>query len=561
MFSKKTLSNIKYELRRLKSERGFSMFEVLIAMFILFMIVMAFTPFLLASIGNIHFAGDKSEALYEGQSEIEVSIAEKDTEEGSKELAFEFDGATITVRGGIVDVLKTKPESEASAWLSGFVPYIPSIEADPSLLVEGYNELSVEVVLTDAPSDNAFDELAVDTITIYDHNGQKIHELPYDICENTDQQCAEFILPEGLSNSRSPYMITLILEVYDEELEEYIEIYLETRLQIAMPYAVTAGSGQDLYKSPDARDIWKNKSHDAIGSGTFRDIIWTGYEYVAVANTGRIVYWKNRQEPKRVSGFDDAPALNAISVGADGWLIAVGDAGHVVTTDSVDEWDEGDLLKVNEADDNDLRAIHWNESEGKFFTVGSGGKILSSIDNGLSWTEIIEWADEDGDNVTFEGVAYGDSCWLAVGRQSDEEAVIYKSTGGSWEKVENLPGEIADKGLNDVIYDDSSYTVGDQTYDHNRFIVVGDNGAMLALTSDNGWEDLNVEIWDSGTTATLNAIDWAQFYSDRGHYIAAGENGTITTWTGLGTDSWVQVDPGSPGIDENINGVAIRWTP
>ena len=126
-----------------KSENGFSLVELLAALIILTIIIFAFTPLLLASIENIHYAGDKSEALHEGQSELEVDIAELRTVDGH-ELEFIFGDqeegnyTSIIVAGGLVEVDKSK--GEASAWLSGFVPNVPTISIDPSLEREGYDD-------------------------------------------------------------------------------------------------------------------------------------------------------------------------------------------------------------------------------------------------------------------------------------------------------------------------------------------------------------------------------------------------------------------------------------
>lgn len=550
----------------LKSEDGFSLFELLIAMFILFLIVMAFTPFLLASIGYIHYAGDKSEALYEGQSEMEVSIAEKSAEEESKELEFIFDDTTITVRGGIVDVLETKPESKASAWLSGFIPYIPSISADPSFLIEGYSEVPIEVELHDPPSQDALENLASDYIVIYEHSGPKIDEVPYTICNNNDKQCLEFYFPEGLPNSRSPYMITLTLHVYDEELEEEIEIFLETRLQIALPYAVAVGGGQSIFMSPNIGDIWKSKPHSTLTSGTgmFNDIIWTEQEYVAVSNTGRVIHWINRQDPQRAFEFTADKRLNSIASDADGKLVAVGNDGYMIYSNNVEKWHAEDGTTIDKAGNNNLMSVSWNDYSGKFVLVGDSGTILYSNDNGVTWdTEIVDWAEEDqgGDDVDFRGIAHGPNCSIAVGK-GNEGAVIYKSIGDNWEKVQNsIPDEVSENELNDIIYDNSVYIIDGKTYENDRFLAVGEDGTILLIAYDNEVNDLDIDVIESDTNFTLNAIDWAQFGGNQGYYLAAGESGVITTWTGLDTDNWEKIDPSVTGINQNINGVAIRWTP
>jgi len=94
------------------SNQGFSLVELLIAMLILMLIIFAFTPLLVRSIQTIGYAGNKTEALYEGQSELEVKMAERETAEGTI-LEFVFVGypdVTISVPGDSIYELTEKGE-------------------------------------------------------------------------------------------------------------------------------------------------------------------------------------------------------------------------------------------------------------------------------------------------------------------------------------------------------------------------------------------------------------------------------------------------------------------
>lgn len=535
------------KLQFAKAEKGFTLVELLVAMFILTLIVFAFTPLLVGSIESIHFAGDKSEALYEGQSDVEVDIAERNTADET-ELVFIYEDTSITVPGGLVDVEKTK--GEATAWLSGFVPYIPSIDLylSPLPLVEGYDDIEIIIMGkgTIPGKDTDFNE--VDNVTIYDTYGFKVQEPAINVIEEeTDipagyaaedipegyDQYAWFTLKEGLTNSRGPYMVAV-----KWLFEDGIEINVEARLQVVLPYAAAVGSGQTLMISPDYKEIWKDKIHQAMGLGELNDIIWTGFEFVAVTNN-RIVVWKDRQEPFRAAQADK---LKSVAYGA-GRLVAVGDSGLVATSTDRTQW----LFTYIDDKNIDLKAVSWNGNE--FVAVGSNGAILSSPD-GADWTvEAVNWADEDGDgsSVTFKGAAYGNSTgvshWLAVGKGS-EGGVIYKSTGGNWEKVNNIPEGVITHGLNDIIYDDS------------KFIVVGENGTVRSSTSENGWDEITV-----GTSSILNAnaIAWAKFTEDTTHYVIVGDGGRIITGTKSDDeDNWVVQ---TSGTTANLNGVALRWIP
>jgi prepilin-type N-terminal cleavage/methylation domain-containing protein len=166
-------------LGAVKSEKGFTLVELLVAMLMLTLIVFAFTPLLVGSMERIHFAGDKSEALYLGQSDLEVDIAERNTVDGH-ELVFTFGDTVITVPGGLAEAERL--EGSATAWLSGFVPFVPSINLylAPLPLVEGYDPTPIVVM-----GQNTDFELAKtqnEKVTFYDSGGTDTgHTYGFDI--------------------------------------------------------------------------------------------------------------------------------------------------------------------------------------------------------------------------------------------------------------------------------------------------------------------------------------------------------------------------------------------
>lgn len=520
-------------------DNGFSLIEVLVAILILTLIVFAFTPLLLSSLRNIYYAGDKSEALYEGQSELEVSIAEQITD-GAGELVFHFEGdenyddVTIKVSGGIVDILKTKTGSEATAWLSGYVPFIPSLQLDPSLFTEGYQESTVEAIVKDAPP-GALEDANDKYLTIYDVQNFEVSKPIYTVCSNgNNYECAEFTLQKGLTNSKSPYLATLALDLQDGN--DTIEIFLQARLQVVLPYAVAVGSGQTIFISPDAREIWNDRPHNAMGTGTFNDITWTGFEFIAISSSNRIISWSDRKEPFEV--YNSSSSLNSVDSGS-GRIVVVGDGGYVNTSGKVDQWDSG--FTVSEANGNTLWSVGWSDTMGEFVAVGSEGTIIASSD-GLNWNNK---SPEGVEDVNFYGVASFNSNWLAVG-ENTEGKIAYLSAGGNnnWEKIDNINGI---GRLNSVIADDEG------------FVIVGDNGSVYLLSNnDSNWgEGVDVITMNSGTSNTLHAVDWARFGSDDSYYIASGNDGTIITWDGI-SENWSSV---TTSIDQNLRGVAIRWSP
>lgn len=533
------LKMIALRISAVKSNNGFSLVELMVAMVILILIVFAFTPLFVGSIERIYFAGDKTEALYQGQSDLEVDIAELNTVDGL-ELVFTFGETDVIVPGGLVEAEVT--EGSATAWLSGFVPFVPSINLylSPLPLVEGYEPTPIVVMGNN--TDFSLANSQGEEFSFFNSAGTEVsgHSYTFEIIEpptgvpdgyddlpdNYDEY-SKFTLGEGLTNSDSIYRLVLKWTI-----ENNIEVVVRSRLQVVLPYALAGGSGQKLWISPDARETWKYKTQ-VTGSGNIHDMIWTGFEFIAVTTSGRIVTWRDSEEIAFTG--ENYGTLNGVAYGG-GKYIVVGNGGNVYNSLNLTGWNN-----VNNSG-SDLRAAGY--SGFNFMAVGNSGTILSS-DDGNSWTDE---SPADAGTVTFKGVAYG-SQWLAIGTDSSGKAMIYSKSGETWNALELWEGQILDEngavvssltGLNDIIHDGF------------RYIAVGDGGTLITSTDGIQWQKLN-----TGTINNLNAVDWGDITDDTNHYIIVGAGGTILTWTGASGEAWL-LEPS--GISDAINTVAVRWT-
>lgn len=513
----------------LSLENGFTLLELLAALLILTLVIFAFTPLFLSSIERIHFAGDKSEALFQSQSEIEISIAERQTVDGY-ELVFTYGENEIIVPGGLVDV--EVAEGRATASLGGFVPFVPTINFHLQLLplFEGYNELPMLLLGKDTQFELVGEPRK---LQIYDSAGVLKNEPEFTIIVPPDgvpegytsiperyEQYARFDMPGELRNEGSPYLAEISWMI-----ESDIEIVVRARFQVMLPQAVAVGSGQRLWNSPDALGIWKQR-YQGTGDGSIQDVVWTGYEYVAVASTGRIIFWRNRLPLNTDVAIDVNP--ESISYGG-GTLVVVGQNGKVIYSKDAHVWSLPLVIS-----DQHLNAVGYSDAVGQFVAVGNNGVIFSSAD-GMYWDD--EWAGAAPAGVTFKGVAYGNNRWLAVGQDSGG-AVIYKSTVDGWEKVEHATLGSITHILNDLLYDGT------------QFIVVGEGGVILTSIDGDNWTTAA-----SGTVNNLNAIDWSCEREGNELYVIVGDGGTVLTWTGEVTDSWIiQIS----GFSSNVYGVAVR---
>jgi len=522
----------------LRSEAAFSLLELMMGLFILFIAALAFTPFLVNSIDRINYAGDKSEALYQGQSDIEVDIAERTTVDGY-EMVFNFDGTEIIVPGGLVEAEKTA--GSALAWLSGFVPYVPAINLylAPLPLAEGYNP--IPIIIMGRSTEFALAQDQGEQFKLYNKNGVEVsgHSYSFEIINppsgvptgydglpaNYDEY-AKFTLAEGLTNSNSIYRVVLKWTI-----EGGIEVTVRSRLQIVLPYAVAVGAGQRVWVSPDSRNIWKYKLYTGLGLGSLRDIIWTGFEFIGITSTGRIVVWREGEQV--VTTGPTFSALNSACYGGGNYILA-GQGGDIYKSSNATNWS-----KVNTGG-SDLWAVRWDDLINSYVAVGNGGRILASTDG-------TTWSDEslsDSGTVNFRGVAYGASQWLAVGADGGS-AVIYKNAGSVWEKA-----EIYEAGAEQVILELPG--LNDIIFDGTRFIAVGNNGTLITSTDGSEWTQATL-----GTSSTLYAVDWGDLTEGEGHYLAVGAGGAIFSWTGDPADPWSSV---STGITQDIYGVTVRWS-
>jgi len=536
MAGSRLVKSFKGCVKLLKGCDGFSLVELLVAILILTLIVMAFTPLLVGSIYQIGYAGDKTEALYDGQSEMEVNIAERNTQHGNM-LEFSFPDnphVTIEVPGEAISVDIDK--GDASAWLSGFIPYLPSINlTDPPLIIEGYEDkmlVTVEGRFTDfnkASTIEIYEEDDPDSVNSYSLN------LTYSDSTN-NREIANFALNEGLTVSNNPYIASVS---WDVDGADELTLTVVTRFYIHRPGIVAVGEGQRIWLSPDSGSIWSERDYSKGGTGNLHDVTWTGATLstcIAVSTNGRTIVWNIDQEPE-VSDARENLRLNSVAYGG-GKYVAVGDDGKVLSSDTESGFLTGSSVAVSAAGGNNLNAVTW-DGNNTFMAVGDNGTVIRY--NTGSWEDLSP-RDEDDEklhDLKFYGITCkaGSDEWVIVGENSANEAVIFKLTNEGWNTDIELP--TSSKRLNDIIYDDMNY------------FAVGNGGYVL--TSPDG---LEWSIIDVGTLNDLNDIEWGNLSGEPGSkgYIIVGQSGTVITSEGDGFGTWFS----QSGITRNIFGVAIR---
>ena len=216
--------------------------------------------------------------------------------------------------------------------------------------------------------------------------------------------------------------------------------------------------------------------------------------------------------------------LNNITYG-NGTFVAVGDGGTIVTSTDGTTWTPrtsattvnlhgvafGNGIFVAVGDNADPHISPWPQGN---------AKIVTSIDNGASWTT---WSSGYAD-FWIDSVTFGNGLFVAVGFAQMTgplpKAVALTSTNGtSWNIYEIEVGS-------GIYVNDHLYGV---TYGNGHFLAVGQSGRILRWTGIGGfWTSLS-----SGSTFGLNGIT----YDGSGTFVAVGYSGTILTSSDDG-DSW-----------------------
>ena len=86
----------------LSRNRGFTLVEIILAMAVLAVVILAYTMLFTDSFRGIFTAGHKTRALYEAQQEVEQKMNEGTTQEQVIQIA--FPSKTISVKGEEVQV-------------------------------------------------------------------------------------------------------------------------------------------------------------------------------------------------------------------------------------------------------------------------------------------------------------------------------------------------------------------------------------------------------------------------------------------------------------------------
>ena len=122
MIIKRIVQKMKIVCKSIISEKGFTLVEVLVAIFILMIVIFAFTGLFTTSFVGIFSAGNKSNALYGAQADMEENITGYDNT-STDSLVIPF-SSPITLTGKYVTINKTYTDSSGNSRSVSIITFV-----------------------------------------------------------------------------------------------------------------------------------------------------------------------------------------------------------------------------------------------------------------------------------------------------------------------------------------------------------------------------------------------------------------------------------------------------
>lgn len=360
--------------RYLLDNSAMTLVEVLVALVILGLIIIAIFPLLTQGLQVTNLANQITNQLFSDQEDIEIVAATN----GGVLFA---DGTFLTDKQFKVLFGSSSPYNEKT--VVGFtvkkrdlVRFIASIaRVKATYVYEGYNAAEAEIPITGTKTN--FIDTSRTVLLVTDRAGNNVTSAcGYTVSSQTQ---AKIVLPtnsDRFTNASSPYTITLTTG--NEQVSTLLPVYL--------PRSIAVQSDGDLIISSNTAD-WINKDTSSVIDERVNKIVFMATSendarFVAVGNNGSIYLWTNGQALTKVNHGLTAQELNNIYYSGDkGLLIACGNGGVILTSSNGTNW-----AKRASGSNENLKAISYQTNSDRFICVGETGGILTSAD-GISWTQ------------------------------------------------------------------------------------------------------------------------------------------------------------------------------
>jgi prepilin-type N-terminal cleavage/methylation domain-containing protein len=488
------------------NDSGFTLVEVILALAILTIIIVAFLSLFTTGLLGVFAAGDKGIAYSEAQADIESRIGTKEAL-ATDDLVLVFDGESHSIQGGLVESYQS--EGDRSSTLETFIPLVPTILLQPSVKLEGYQE---PTTITVTGFNTSF-QSANTVVDIYDKEGltQLFGPIIPSVISATE---ATFTMPENLINATGYYIVRTTTTLSGEADEISRAKYV-----VEQPGLMAIGDSS-LYVSENG-SYWLNRPSSTLDTfptfTTLNGACFGNNRYVVVGNSGQILISADQDSWSTAS----AGIFNLNDIAWSGSLnkyYVAGDNGSLYYSANGTTWTSVSLDTTNT-----LNGVAI--SGGGFITaVGEGGSILTS-NGGTSWTYHSDIVGNNLNSVTTNYDAEGlNNLFLAVG---DDGCIVTSIDGNSWSISNVFEGN---ENLNSVFHN------------NNKFVIVGDSGRIIVY-------DLLSDSWTFTNVGTANLLG---VYGSGGSFVAVGENSTILTTNDA--NSWATYNGTLSGNFKGVTG-------
>ena len=364
-------------VKPLKNYSGMTLVEILVALVILGMLLIAVFPLVTQSLQVVNQSSTIASQLFGVQEDIEIIAVTKDG-------AYLIDGTFV-------------PKDFFPVLLDGDTTWVPGMTIKKSKLIrflasnlgseydlferyEGYTAEEAIITIGDKSITNT------STVKVTDKNNS-------DVTGNLDgfpvvsAEKVTIILPTDSNRFTNPDSLYTITITTDGTV-------LTSLLMVHLPRAIIADKNGDLLmaSSPNPDNWVSGGSSNWVKKETnfayrINKIISAGASdrsarFIAVGDSGSIYLWENGKKWERLTLTGITANLNNImAVGAGGWLV-VGDGGLILHSADGKSW-----VTRNSGTTSNLRAITYNKKSSRYFCVGDDGIMLTSS-NTETWTRL-----------------------------------------------------------------------------------------------------------------------------------------------------------------------------
>lgn len=280
----------------LRSNKGFTLVEILVALTIVLMVVFAFTPLMTYSLRLIYESGAGQEKLYESKSRIEEKLSERNKNEGLPSVSINtVFKATTSPSGEIIP--KTGPISVTGTFVSD-TGKVSDFELATvyTAISAGDNKARIRLVPNSVSEDDkllgrviyiyseflAFTEEDAERFSLFDASGNKVNNVSFSFLDN---------MTIAMTLSSSTPSVTATLQPYTVKLgtnDSYT-----AKLYVEPPNIIVASENGEYYSSKgiegasaSSQAVFARSSAKIAGS--VNEIIWDSSmsRYIAVGNGG-----------------------------------------------------------------------------------------------------------------------------------------------------------------------------------------------------------------------------------------------------------------------------------